>query len=334
MSIIPVTVPTGAIRYNTDSNKMECFNGTKWYEIAVSSPDLDGGARGVIAGGYPASNVIQYITIPTTGNAIDFGDLSHATALSGGCASNTRGLITGDYPSTGDDIDYITIASTGNGTDFGNMTVSVYNGRAFSNQTRGLHCGGHTPTGQNVIGYVTIATTGNALDFGDISYGAVWGPSTCASPTRGFMYGGYDGSSYYNNIEYVTISTTGNSQDFGDLTHLETNASGCSNSTRGVNFGGSQGTNDSVIDYFNLASAGNAVNFGDLTVGRYTSGAMASSIRGVCAGGRSDSPSPNTQSDVIDYITFATQGDAVDFGNLLSGAKSTTAGLSNAHGGL
>ena len=253
MSIIPVTVPTGAIRYNTDSNKMECFNGTKWYEIAVSSPDLDGGARGVIAGGYPASNVIQYITISTAGNAIDFGDLSHATALSGGCASNTRGLITGDYPSTGDDIDYITIASTGNGTDFGNMTVSVYNGRAFSNQTRGLHCGGHTPTGQNVIGYVTIATTGNALDFGDISYGAVWGPSTCASPTRGFIYGGYDGSSYYNNIEFVTIATTGNSQDFGDLGHLETNASGCSNSTRGVNFGGSQGTNDSVIDYFNLA---------------------------------------------------------------------------------
>ena len=122
MSIIPVEVPTGAIRYNTDSNKMECFNGTKWYEIAVSSPDLDGGARGVIAGGYPASNVIQYITISTAGNAIDFGDLSHATALSGGCASNTRGLITGDYPSTGDDIDYITIASTGNAQDFGDYS--------------------------------------------------------------------------------------------------------------------------------------------------------------------------------------------------------------------
>ena len=65
-----------------------------------------------------------------------------------------------------------------------------------------------------------------------------------------------------------------------------------------------------------------------------TTGAMASSIRGLCAGGRTETPSPNTQSDVIDYITFATQGDAVDFGNLLSGMKSTTAGLSNAHGGI
>ena len=49
MSMIPVEVPTGAIRYNTDSNKMECFDGTKWYEISVSSPDLGAGARGLIA---------------------------------------------------------------------------------------------------------------------------------------------------------------------------------------------------------------------------------------------------------------------------------------------
>ena len=47
MSIIPIEVPTGAIRYNTDSNKMECFNGTKWMQVAVSSHDLNGGARGL-----------------------------------------------------------------------------------------------------------------------------------------------------------------------------------------------------------------------------------------------------------------------------------------------
>ena len=66
MSIIPVEVPTGAIRYNTDSNKMECYNGTKWMQIAVSSPDLDGGARGTFYGGHNASpgysDVIDYVT--------------------------------------------------------------------------------------------------------------------------------------------------------------------------------------------------------------------------------------------------------------------------------
>ena len=213
------------------------------------------------------------------------------------------------------------------------MTISIFNGRALSNQTRGLHCGGHTPTGQNTIGFVTIASTGDAVDFGDISYGAPWGLSVCASPTRGFMYGGQQSPAETNHIEYVTIATTGNTQEFGDLTHAESNGVGCNNSTRGVNMGGASGTNDSVIDYFNLASAGNAVNFGDLTDGRYVVASMASSIRGLCAGGRDDTPSNNTQSDIIDYITFATQGDAVDFGNMLAGAKAP-AGLSNAHGGL
>ena len=97
MSIIPVTVPTGAIRFNTDSNKMECFNGTKWMQVAVSSPDLNGGARGVFGGSYtygasPANyaktNIIDYITITTAGNAIDFGDLTETRGV--GCAGSSR----------------------------------------------------------------------------------------------------------------------------------------------------------------------------------------------------------------------------------------------------
>ena len=77
MSIIPVEVPTGAIRYNTDSQKMECFNGTQWMQVAVSSPDLEGGGRIAYAGGNTGSDsdVIEYVTVSTTGNAADFGDL-------------------------------------------------------------------------------------------------------------------------------------------------------------------------------------------------------------------------------------------------------------------
>ena len=88
MSLIPKTVPTGAIRYNTDSNKMECFNGTKWMQVAVSSPDLNGGSRGLFGGGYTPSfiNTINYITIETAGNAIDFGDLTYTD--SNVCSSN------------------------------------------------------------------------------------------------------------------------------------------------------------------------------------------------------------------------------------------------------
>ena len=165
----PVEVPQGAIRLNTDSQKLEFFAQDQWWEMATDVPTLNGGARGVIAGGHPASNVIQYITISTAGNAIDFGDLSHATSLSGGCASNTRGLITGDYPSTGNDIDYITIASTGNGTDFGDLTNYGSNIQGMcASDTRVVRGGGSSPN-TNVMDFADIMTAANFSDFGDLN---------------------------------------------------------------------------------------------------------------------------------------------------------------------
>ena len=51
MSLTPKTpIPEGAIRYNTDSNKMEVWIGDKWMIVATSSPNLDGGSRGLIMG--------------------------------------------------------------------------------------------------------------------------------------------------------------------------------------------------------------------------------------------------------------------------------------------
>ena len=100
MSIIPQEVPTGAIRYNTDSNKMECFNGTKWMQVSVSESAPIGG-RACIGGGITpsADNEIQYVTIATQGNAIEFGDLTRSSGLLAGCASAIRGLWGGDHPS-------------------------------------------------------------------------------------------------------------------------------------------------------------------------------------------------------------------------------------------
>ena len=79
MSLTPKTpIPTGAVRYNTDSNKMEVYIGDTWMEVAVSSPNLDGGARGLIMGGNspgaPNSgrlNNIEFVTITSAGNSQD-----------------------------------------------------------------------------------------------------------------------------------------------------------------------------------------------------------------------------------------------------------------------
>jgi len=49
----------------------------------------------LIGGGYDGSavlNIIQYITITTTGNASDFGDLTQARNAPQGCSDSHGGL--------------------------------------------------------------------------------------------------------------------------------------------------------------------------------------------------------------------------------------------------
>ena len=42
---------------------------------------------------YPGgTNMIQYVTIASTGNAADFGDLSNKTSSAGGCSNGHGGL--------------------------------------------------------------------------------------------------------------------------------------------------------------------------------------------------------------------------------------------------
>ena len=136
---ITETVPTGAIRYNTDSNKMECFNGTKWMQVSVSSPDLDGsqangGGRAIVAGGTTQGtdgngHKIRYVNIKTTGDGIDFGSMDNFYSYPAGASSSTRGIIAGgNVPGTtyNNIIQYVTISSTGNPIDFGDLTVAIW----------------------------------------------------------------------------------------------------------------------------------------------------------------------------------------------------------------
>ena len=89
-----------------------------------------------------------YVTIASTGNATNFGDLltDARRRLSGqGFSNQTRGLICGGWksPANYDVIEYITIASTGNAVDFGDLTRTA---REFigtcASPTRGVIGGG------------------------------------------------------------------------------------------------------------------------------------------------------------------------------------------------
>jgi len=331
---IGVGFKAGQLRYNTDSNKVELYDGNQWAEVQSSSPNLNGGARGVLGGGYTQSspnafNIIDYITISSTGNAIDFGDLSTAKWGTSSCASSTRGLLAGGYNSTNINvIDFITISSTGNSQDFGDLTYTTRASASCSSSTRGIFAGGYAgaPAFYNNIDYVTIASTGNAVDFGDSTFAGAY-KRACSSPTRGLFGGGTTGSAV-NTIDFITISTLGNALDFGDLTKIRDSAAACSNSTRGVFGGGSNPGIFNTIDFVTISTLGNAVNFGNLTQTRHAPAAVSSPTRGVWGGG----VAPGVV-NTIDYVTLLTQGDAVDFGDLTT-SRGYAGSCSNGHGGL
>ena len=65
MSLPPSEIPLGAMRFNSDSHQLEYWNGSAWFQIKTFSPDLDGGARGVIFGGHTSSivNTMEYLSL-------------------------------------------------------------------------------------------------------------------------------------------------------------------------------------------------------------------------------------------------------------------------------
>ena len=97
--------------------------------------------RGLIGGGYAptSNNTIEYITIATLGNAIDFGDLQNAVGGMTNVASRIRVVFAGGRtPSEINNMDYVQIPTTGNAVDFGDLLTTVSNAASVSNGHGGL----------------------------------------------------------------------------------------------------------------------------------------------------------------------------------------------------
>ena len=123
-----------------------------------------------MGGGDSGSNMIQYVTINSTGNATDFGNLTNTIITGGACSNSTneRGIVAGGSGNN-NVIQYITINSTGNATDFGDLTLGRSGVSALSNGTgeRGIFSSGN-PAGapRKRMDYITINSIGNATVFG------------------------------------------------------------------------------------------------------------------------------------------------------------------------
>lgn len=125
-----------------------------------------------------ANTNIDYITVATTGNATDFGDLTAIWYRNGGMSDTTRGIMSGGYGHGGgaasnNIMEYITIGTLGNATDFGDLQTGVMWPSAASNGTLGVIAGGNAGTDGsvnyiNTINKCTIQTPANCTDFGDL----------------------------------------------------------------------------------------------------------------------------------------------------------------------
>tara|TARA_B100002019_G_C21157169_1_gene541326 strand:- start:23 stop:997 length:975 start_codon:yes stop_codon:yes gene_type:complete len=279
---------------------------TKFGEISDTvglGAAMSSSTRGVFAGGSKPGagggnqNLLEFITIATTGNAVDFGGVSTLFRYGGGISNQTRGLIAGAYQGGGasgtlNTIQFITIASLGNTADFGDIIANSNNG--------------------------------------------IFGAGTCSSSTRGITFGGGTGPSQVNEINSITIGTLGNSVDFGDLSAARYYLQGLSSSTRGVVAGGqnpSSSTTD-TIEFITIASTGDATDFGNLVTSSQFAGSSGGSnkIRGVFIGGGAHP----TYYNAMEFITIATTGNASDFGDFSTSAGTPygSVAVSDSHGGL
>ena len=153
--------------------------------------------------------------------------------------------------------------------------------------------------------------------------------------SRGFFSGGSDPGGASAAIDMINFVSSGNAVDFGDIsigTH-QLGGGNAGSATRGfVRFGGenTSGYYETPCEVINTRGGTGAIaqDFGDLSSARYSMSASSGFTRSVFGGGNTGS-----LTNIIDYITTASTGDAVDFGDVTV-AKSYLAGCSDAHGGL
>tara|TARA_R100000008_G_C3548689_1_gene149067 strand:- start:24 stop:1043 length:1020 start_codon:yes stop_codon:yes gene_type:complete len=311
--------------------------GSSGMQLPSGPTEMRGGrGRGVFSGGRNNPvfhDTMNLVEIATTGNAVDFGNLSKTVnGGSGNISNSTRGITSGGYDNVAaanaSHIDYHIFSSSGGVSDFGDLTEASNAHGGYSNGRRGIFAMGY-PTYSGQLTFITIATTGDATAFGSLtSPPAVADAGGINSPTRAILHGLNNADGNIGMCEFVTFETLGNSQEFGNLSVTRQAGSGCSSLTRGISQGGLAPSVSDVIDYCTIATLGDFIDFGNLTQARRSPGGCSSLTRGLMGGGTTP-----TNQNTIDFITISTTGNSTDFGDLTYSARNVK-GNSDSHGGL
>ena len=290
----PSDCEPGSIRFNTDTANLEYFRGKTlgWSQFELINPNLGGG----------------------TGSNTGLGVRGLAMSSTDGGATQS------------DTIEFLTISTLGNTQDFGNLTIGTRQGTGFSSRTRAIQAGGFDGSSRhNRIDFVTIASLGDASDFGDLQETRIGNPSGISNQIRGLVAAG-ENPGNTNDIDYITIASNGNAVDFGHLSNAYQTGFAAGSSTRGI-FAGGRGTPGyyNQIEFVTFTTTGDVTDFGDLSSKKKGSGKgnASNSTRAIFCG---EDKSGDTITNVIEFITIATTGNATDFGDATS-AITTVANL-------
>ena len=119
---------------------------------------------------------MSFVTIPTLGDATEFGNLTVGRYSLSSCSNSTRGIWAGGQrrsPSPDTSVmtlmEFLTIPTLGNAVEFGELSVARSTHSGVSSKTRGVWGGGYAPSSSDVIDYVEFATQGTAVDFGNLT---------------------------------------------------------------------------------------------------------------------------------------------------------------------
>ena len=299
-------------------------------ELRINNITDTAGSSGPIIAGVSTVTSTSHMVMP-----------SGPTEMRGGRGRGVFGTGYNNAPNSSlNSLQFVTIATAGNTTDFGDLADSSIGKASFGSATRGFWAGGDSVPGQQdnkAIEFTIISSSGGGNDFGDMTSTKAY-LNGMSNDVRGFMVGGATTPEYVNQnvIEFVTMASTGDASDFGDLSTTTRNFSSAASNTRGIIQLGQTGNDNTkrLIQFITLSTLGDAQDFGEVTtLAKNGPAAVASSTRACFMGGVGTTSNAAHVSNVIDFVTISTLGNAEDFGDMtvavdaLAGASNSTRGL-------
>ena len=317
----------GTIWANTTSGEMfvltDATAGSNvWYNVGGGDGDVQpfqwqGSISAYNAGGH-ATNIIDKFSFTSDGNATDVGDLTTTQSYPSGHHSATAGYIAGMGTSN---LEKMLFASEGNATDVANIFQAIDSVSNHSTSTHGWLAGTYGSDSTMIMKF-TFASDSDAIDSGkDLATGRGYGAPSQDGELYGYIAGG-EGA--IHDIDRYSFTNSSNSTDVGTLFNTYPSGnSGCgySSPTHGYHHAsGSNGNEVNHIDKYAFASSSNATDVGNATVGRRSGAGHASLTHGFMAGGYAGAgPTASNYKDIIEKISFASDADATDVGDLTVG---------------